>query len=64
VPWFISGLVSLWALGLRVLVGRFYTGQDQIRTDIADLKTDVAIIKGVLKERDRNGTHSWPGDLQ
>lgn len=67
--WFIAILAATWGVILRVLVGRHERSNNRIEAkfqtledDVMMIKGDIAGILGRLRERDRHGRHTWPGD--
>ena len=66
--WIASAVTTLWAIGLRVLIGRHYKAMDDVKEqlrslgdDLTHVKGDVANMKGRFEERDRvNSTYRGP----
>lgn len=65
--WFIAIAAATWGVILRVLVGRHEASNRrqearlvELERTMARMQLDLAEIAGVIKERGRNGRHTWP----
>jgi Na+/glutamate symporter len=65
--WFIAIAAATWGVILRVMVGRREASSkrqegrlQKLEDSVSAIRIDIAEIAGVLKERDRNGRHTWP----
>jgi hypothetical protein len=60
-------LKKLFATQLDLVIKMFEEVKIDIRDlkdDVGVLKEDVSLIKGVLRERERSGHLTWPGDAR
>ncbi len=61
--WVAALFASMLAFAQRIIIGR-YNAHAAVMKEIDErlnrIETDLAGIKGVLRERDRNGRHTWP----
>jgi hypothetical protein len=61
--WIVAVLTAVWGLAMRIIIGRYNDHarlMREINQRLTNIEIDVAGVKGVLRERDRNGTFTWP----
>ena len=53
--WVVTGIMAIWGLVLRVMVGRHFDAIDKVNGRLSSMEVELATIKGYLEAKKRRG---------